>query len=82
MELPYRVRGRMGWSKFVFFIVLDTILSLTIAFGPSVGLFYLLKPEAFFERLIAVVLCGGLFCVMGFVAFFFWAYFITETTGW
>jgi hypothetical protein len=82
MELPIRVRGRMSVSRFIFFVVLDTILSLAIAFGPSVGLFYFLKPEAFFERLIAVVLCGGLFCVMGFAAFFFWAYFISETTGW
>lgn len=81
MELPYRVRGRMGWSKFVFFIVLDTILSLAIAFGPSVGLFFFLKPDGFFQRLIAVGLSGGLFCVMGVLAFFFWAYFITETTG-
>lgn len=81
MELPYRVRGKMGWSKFLFFIILDTILSLAIAFGPSAALFYFLKPDGFFQRLIAVALGGGLFCIMAFVAFFFWAYFITETTG-
>lgn len=82
MELPKRVQWRgHGWFYFVTMLVLDTIFSLAIAFGPSAGLWFFLAPGDFFQRLIAVIVCGVLFCVMGFVAFFFWVYFITGTTG-
>ena len=82
MELPKRVQWRgHGWLYFVTMLVLDTILAAVIAFGPSVGLWFFLAPGDFFQRLIAVLFCGVLFIVMGIVAFFFWVYFITGTTG-
>ena len=71
----------MGWIRFIFFIVLDTLLALLIAFGPPFGLYYSLHPTNFFERLIGIAVCGVLFCIMAVAAFMFWAFFITETTG-
>lgn len=82
MELPKRVQWRgHGWFYFITMLVLDTILSLAIAFGPSTGLWFFLAPGDFFQRLLAVLFCGVLCIPLGIAAFFFWVYFITGTTG-
>lgn len=81
MKLPDRVSRRMGWSKFLFYISLDTILSLMISFAPPSLLFYFLKPENFVERLLAVVICLAAWGALSIAAFFFWVFFITWTTG-
>ena len=72
---------RVSNTKLLLYFVLDAILTLLIAFGPPAGLYHFLAPGDFFQRLIAVVFCGALFCVMGVVAFFFFVWFISETTG-
>lgn len=83
MELPGRVkRAGRGWASFVFFLALDTVLTALIAFGPSAALWLFLAPGGFWQRLAAAAACGVLFCVMAVCAFFFWAFFITKTTGW
>jgi len=79
MRLPAGVRGTT--ARFVCFMVLDAVLSLLIGFGPPVGLFYFLAPTSFSERVVAALLCGSLFGVMGLCAFMFFAWFGTETTG-
>jgi hypothetical protein len=79
MAIPSRVK--VGAFGLLFWIVLITILCLAVAFGPSVGLWFLLAPASFITRLVSVVVCGGLACVMGTAAFFLWAYLVSETTG-
>ena len=79
MSIPSRVK--CGAAAFLFWIVLITALCLVVAFGPSIGLWWLLAPASFFTRLVSVVVCGGLFCAMGTAAFFLWAYLVSETTG-
>lgn len=82
MELPQRVaRSGYGWTRFLFFIVLDTVLASIIALGPPAGLFFFLAPGDFFQRMVAGGFCGLLFLVTGIGAFFFWAFFITKTTN-
>lgn len=78
-KLPNRVY--VGYTRFVFSMVLDTILSLAIAFGPSATVFHFLSPGTFGERVVAMILCGGLFGIMCIPAVFFWIWFATETTG-
>lgn len=73
--------SRVSKPKLVMYFIFDAILSLAIAFGPSAVLFRFLAPNEFWQRLLSVILCGGLFCVMGVVAFFFFVWFISETTG-
>lgn len=73
--------ARASNSKLAFYFVLDAILTLLIAFGPSGVLFHFLAPNDFFQRLVAAIVCGGLFLVMGTIAFFFFVWFISETTG-
>jgi hypothetical protein len=73
--------ARVSNTKLMFYFVLDAILTLLIAFGPSGLLFHFLAPGDFFQRLVAAIFCGALFLVMGVIAFFFFVWFISETTG-
>ncbi len=79
MSLPSRVK--VGAGAFLFWIILITALCLVVAFGPSIGLWFLLAPASFLTRLVSVVVCGGLACAMSAAAFFLWAFLVSETTG-
>jgi hypothetical protein len=79
MAIPSRVK--VGAGTLLFWILLITVLCLGVTFGPSVGLWYLLAPASFFTRLVSVVVCGGLSCVLGGASFFLWCYLVSETTG-
>jgi len=79
MSIPSRVK--VGAGAFLFWIILISALCLVVAFGPAVGVWYLLSPASFFTRLVSMVVCAGVTGVMGSAAFFLWAYLVSETTG-